>query len=426
MDNIGKLGIEVYKILAAKDYGYSITLYDADSENTTTPLNAKWFYIKPVNFMVQLPDDNSARPEMYFWKTEGEHDKKIESLIKRLRRSANQFSIGLTVNDFSKENTPKTFAKLVKRHNDEQELQEGYSGSSMRSYYTLPKSKMVIVHNKKVQEDIRGSRSRNIKAIYLESNGERYKFPCNNTSSAKAMAQHLNNGGIWTDNVGTTIKESHNEVQLYKKLIAECFVLENAPLLLRAKTYISEIKSDIKRMHGPRGYKAVCEKLNSLPKVSKQLIEARSRALMAACGLTESEELLEVYKAFAKRDAISDKLNENSFSNIISSSMQKKPSIESAKAARLITGDKLGFNAEFKLPFEPQDTMTKVIAYADAMAKIIDNDLISVALNEISEKHEPTIEEAQFVAAVYKSAKLNQKHNTTPEIQQLMDWIEKE
>lgn len=81
-----KMGLELYKVLAAKEYGYNLTMYDTAGAGTTTPLKAKWIYIKPVNFMLQLPDpEKQERPEVYFWKQKGEYDEVVEELINRIR-----------------------------------------------------------------------------------------------------------------------------------------------------------------------------------------------------------------------------------------------------------------------------------------------------------------------------------------------------
>ena len=133
--NSNKLGLEIYKILAAKEYGYSLSMYDSEGTGTSTPLTAKWIYIKPVNFMVQLPDvEDHERPEMYFWKTQGEMDETLGQLLKRVKQAANQFGIGLTINDFTKENTPKQFSKIIKRHNEEKSLTEGFNGYQNGEY----------------------------------------------------------------------------------------------------------------------------------------------------------------------------------------------------------------------------------------------------------------------------------------------------
>ena len=37
-----KMGLELYKVLAAKEYGYNLTMYDTAGAGTTTPLKAKY------------------------------------------------------------------------------------------------------------------------------------------------------------------------------------------------------------------------------------------------------------------------------------------------------------------------------------------------------------------------------------------------
>ena len=57
-------------------------------------------------------------------------------------------------------------------------IDEGISpayGTSKSSYQKLESAKLIIKHTKPVNEESRGSRSRNINAIYIENaDGERY------------------------------------------------------------------------------------------------------------------------------------------------------------------------------------------------------------------------------------------------------------
>ena len=53
-------------------------------------------------------------------------------------------------------------------------------------------AKLIIKHNRTVDETKMGARSRNISAIYIENNqGERFKFANNYLPGARAMARHV-------------------------------------------------------------------------------------------------------------------------------------------------------------------------------------------------------------------------------------------
>lgn len=79
-------------------------------------------------------------------------------------------------------------------------------GSKRRSYQTLESVKLIVQHTKSVDESVPGARSRSIKGIYLErSDGERYHFPFNYLTGARAMARHISEGGTPYDPMGQHI-----------------------------------------------------------------------------------------------------------------------------------------------------------------------------------------------------------------------------
>ena len=87
-------------------------------------------------------------------------------------------------------------------------------GSKRRSYQTLESVKLIVQHTKTVDEDQPGARSRSIKGIYLErSDGERYHFPFNYLTGARAMARHISEGGTPYDPIGQHILEMIKEMR---------------------------------------------------------------------------------------------------------------------------------------------------------------------------------------------------------------------
>lgn len=87
-------------------------------------------------------------------------------------------------------------------------------GSRRKSYQTMENVKMIVHHRKSIDETIPGSRSRYIESIYLErADGERYKFPYNYLTGARAMARHVNEGGNPYDDTGKHIIEMIKEMR---------------------------------------------------------------------------------------------------------------------------------------------------------------------------------------------------------------------
>ena len=109
-----KLGLEIYKVLSAPSYGFTLSMYDSAGEGTITPMNARWIYAKPHDLMFVLPEqDKPARPEIFLWKHKDVSDDHILEIINRLRSTASQFGVGLTVNDFSHDDTPKANQEIL-------------------------------------------------------------------------------------------------------------------------------------------------------------------------------------------------------------------------------------------------------------------------------------------------------------------------
>ena len=86
------------------------------------------------------------------------------------------------------------------------------TGSRKSSYQPLADNvKIIVRHNKEVNEEVRGARSRNIHSILIQRGEEKFKMAENNLSAARAMARHLHNGGETFDEIGEAITEMSRE-----------------------------------------------------------------------------------------------------------------------------------------------------------------------------------------------------------------------
>ena len=143
-------------------------------------------------------------------------------------------------------------------------VMEGYSpatGSMKTSYIQLPENtKLIIKHTKGVNEEVRGSRSRNIKALFIENSaGERFRFPHKYLQGAKAMANHVSKGGTPYDAIGESITKLCTEVaqcsQFLRHVRTNKLTNEgNANIVETVKEKLKEFKSTVKSLQTSRGY----------------------------------------------------------------------------------------------------------------------------------------------------------------------------
>lgn len=141
-------------------------------------------------------------------------------------------------------------------------------GSLKTSQQTLENVRILVKHKTPVDENVRGARSRHISSIFLECNGERFRFPNTYLPGARAMAQHLAHGGAMTDKVGAYIVEStdnllklqsFNRYVTTNKLINE----DSSGIVETVKENIETIRTELKKLTGVKTYETVKARLET-------------------------------------------------------------------------------------------------------------------------------------------------------------------
>ena len=153
----------------------------------------------------------------------------------------------------------------------EEAITESFSkmfGSLKTSQQTLENVRILVKHKTPVDESVRGARSRHIAAIFLECNGERFRFPHAYLPGARAMAQHLAHGGAMSDKVGTYISESvgqllklqsFNRYVTTNKLINE----DSSGIVETVKENIETLRLELKKLTGVKTYETVRARLET-------------------------------------------------------------------------------------------------------------------------------------------------------------------
>ena len=265
-----KITTGIFKIL--KGNGYNIELFTEEGENTIDPNNARRFYIKDIGAMVNF-ETSDANREIRVSVSQTTSVEKLKDTLSQLKNLANKSIVEYTLKSFSKAITPKDQDFAAQKARDmKQDVQEGIStayGSTKSSYQKLESAKLVIKHNKPVNEESRGSRSRNISAIYIENaDGERHKFPSKNLAGGRAMLRHVQQGGQMHDDLGEHIIEQCKELSKLKEFKKYSqrngLVNEETNDILEAVTArIEHVRETISKMKGSKGYAAMRDTFES-------------------------------------------------------------------------------------------------------------------------------------------------------------------
>jgi hypothetical protein len=171
--------------------------------------------------VISLLDDSSSinSVKIYFGKElsdlSGEAQDEWYAFLQQIRQFAKTHVLGFDVRNINKSTLEKS---------DLEPMFEStfgpIDGSVKTSRQPLDNMQIVIKHNDRIDPSIKNARSRRIDRIYVTtSNGERFLLPFKSLLAARAMARHIDNGGLPYDSIGKSIVSLVDELQSIHKFI---------------------------------------------------------------------------------------------------------------------------------------------------------------------------------------------------------------
>jgi len=184
-----------------KGFGYSITMNTKDGKDTLNAKDARYFYSTDDKFTVFLDEKNRVIQIKYGENTDKKKLLKFKQTVEN--GIAKTFVLSMDLMPYTgKDIEPKDVANMAK-------IEESLSpvgGSIKTSYQQTEGARLIIRHSKPVNEEVMGSRSRNIRALFIEnSQGERFKYPHIHLAAARTMTRHVAEGGTPYDDIGQKI-----------------------------------------------------------------------------------------------------------------------------------------------------------------------------------------------------------------------------
>lgn len=251
---------------ALKSQGYQIKMYDDEGMATVDPEMTSRFYVDKPNLLIHVDEEEE---EVNFNKNGNVPLSEYESAMRAVKSVAKEYMYKTTIRDYGKRITPKDFSYQTKIGDTSMEnVQESSMyGTKKTSRQMVEKVCIVAKHKTEVDENVRGSRSRNIQSIFLESDGERYKFPHTNLNGARAMARHIARGGCMQDTIGESIISMTGKMielrEFYSYSKRNKLLSEDTKDVIQAlKESINAIASDLKSVYGVRSYDTASQRIS--------------------------------------------------------------------------------------------------------------------------------------------------------------------
>jgi len=279
MREINKIAEALFEKI--RDRFDDVTLGDENAKATQDPASARFFNFDYTvdgashgNITISVIDENSLK--VYFSKNissdlDDEEKAKWYAFLRELREFARRNLLSFDPRDITRSTLKHRDLQQVSKSDntyskDEVALGESrMHGTSRSSYEQDGDVKIIVRHSDRVDPEQRGARSRKIKALFIETaDGARIKLPHNNLKYARAMAQHISQGGDAGDDFGchiTKIAEECGKLRPFKSaMIRRTFEdAETQSMAEAAFEYHGLLNNTLKKMGGRKGYAACKE-----------------------------------------------------------------------------------------------------------------------------------------------------------------------
>jgi len=254
----------------------NVTLGTESGKNTSDPSQARFFNFNYMsgekdfgNVTISIIDGVSVK--VYFNKDlssnldRKEQDEWFE-FLRNMRQFARKNTLTFDTRDINRSSLDlrdimQQTKTSIQQTNDLDIQESKMYGTKRKSYDHVGETRLIIKHVDMVDEEKRGSRTRNIDAVFVETaEGERYKLKTTNLHGARAIGQHVAQGGMMVDDRTNKIYDMVTEMQQLRKFLmatrnVEAFEDTDIPHMVEAaRTRYTEVQRGLKTMRGPKGY----------------------------------------------------------------------------------------------------------------------------------------------------------------------------
>ena len=260
----------------------NVSVGDERAKSTDDPARARFFNFDYIsqngdnfgNITISLISEGALK--IYFSKNitdELEEDQLADwyDFLRGMRYFAKRNLLTFDTRDITRSNLQIRDLQQIGRsdsafQSDEIKLKEGrLHGTSRSSYQTMGPVKLIVRHTNNVDESVRGSRTRNIESIFVETHlGERFLLPFRKLTPARAMARHISEGGQIHDEIGQTIVTMVTEMSdlsvFVRNMRHRTFEdAETAGMVEASVERYNQLHGQLTQMRGSKGYRSFCE-----------------------------------------------------------------------------------------------------------------------------------------------------------------------
>jgi len=275
MKNLNKIAEELFAKIRGRFP--EVTIGNEQGNITNEPSEARFFEFPfkgteadVGKISISLDEENGISVMYSTDVVEGESEltkNEWYNFLKELRKFSKKRMLNFNTKNINKSNLEKRDYKYLAKNKfgDDQMNESKLYGTSRVSYQNVGEARIMIKHTESINQESATGRTQKVGAIYIESaDGERFKYPYKHLNGARAMAQHVSEGGKPFDDFGkhiTSLSEELSKLRKFKAYMGRSSVMAESlsGYMDVVKERISTVKKTIESLQKPSYYKEAVE-----------------------------------------------------------------------------------------------------------------------------------------------------------------------
>jgi len=327
MRELDKISDELFEKVRARFDNVSIG--DEKAQRVSDPEKARFFNFDYIsedgknfgNITMSLVDEDTLK--VYFSSNiteslDEEQEREWHKFLRSLRKFARRNMLQYDVRDINRSNLDLKDLKQQSKADSTYDKDElavtesrlyGHGNNKHMSFGDVGTHKLIIRHKDQIDPERRGSRTRQIEHIFVETPlGERFLLNHTNLHGARATANHLRHGGRFGDEGSELINEMVKEMASMRHFVRSMrnrtFEDQETTGMVEAAVHrYNEVKDHLKRFQGRRGHEMLMSMMGIQQEPSEEIDEdeLRERFVKKIYDDRFNEALPYVYRAYKHR-----------------------------------------------------------------------------------------------------------------------------
>lgn len=268
---------DVMKFFLAPELGAKLKMYSRTGESESDPEKVKWMYVSPFDLLLRF----GTGRRVILWRNRQLPEETFMKIREQLDQTVTLKGGSVITKDSAAEYGSKELEFQF-------QINESVGLGPKKSYWRLGESELVVHHTKRLNEELRGAKSRNIEKMFVRNNsGESVLVPGTSLHAGRALAAVVNRTGSVFSPISRAVFDlikEQSELRDFLRSNKGCSCSSGELALSRLRDLVQLFKDILK----VRSYDAVVSAVMKYERIGRDRIQSAIES-MESCTCSETD-----------------------------------------------------------------------------------------------------------------------------------------